>query len=43
MKPGTQAYQFAHGPLAGDRTDDLLAFLKDRKNIGLIPKCIRKP
>lgn len=27
--PGTVYYQFANGPLAGERTDDLLAFLLD--------------
>ena len=39
--PGTLIYQFAHGPLAGDHTDELLAFLKDKKNIKFIPTCIR--
>lgn len=40
--PGTVVYQFAHGPLAGDKTDELLSFLQDENNVKWIPKCIRK-
>ena len=39
--PGTIVYQYAHGPMAGDLTDDLLSFLKDKNNAQLIPPCIR--
>ncbi len=39
--PGSLIYQFAHGPLAGDHTDELLAFLKDPKNKKYLPACIR--
>ena len=39
--PGTVSYQFAHGPFAGEHTDDYLAFLKEENNIHLIPGCIR--
>ena len=39
--PGTVIYQYAHGPFAGQCTDDLLAFLKDKNNIACIPACIR--
>ena len=39
--PGTIVYQFAHGPLAGEKTDDLLAFLKEEQYVRMIPKCVR--
>ncbi|MBR2182356.1 MAG: hypothetical protein IJ858_02845 [Acidaminococcaceae bacterium] len=29
-EPGTQVYQFAHGPLAGETTDELLEFLLNK-------------
>ena len=39
--PGTIVYQYAHGPMAGEHTDELLSFLKDERNMNLIPPCIR--
>ena len=39
--PGVIMYQFAHGPMAGDATDELLSFLKEEKNAVWIPKSIR--
>lgn len=42
-QPGVLIYQFAHGPLAGEHTDELLGFLKDEKNQRkYLPKSIRK-
>ena len=30
--PGTVLYQYVNGPLWGDKTDDILSFLKDKEN-----------
>lgn len=30
--PGTVLYQYVNGPLYGDKTDEVLSFLKDKKN-----------
>ena len=32
LHPGTIIYQFAHGPLAGEHTEEFLSFLKDPAN-----------
>jgi hypothetical protein len=32
QEPGSIAYQYAHGPFAGDDTEELLAFLLEKKN-----------
>lgn len=40
--PGTIVYQYAHGPMAGEHTDELLSFLQDESNMRLIPSRIRK-
>ena len=43
ISPGVLTYQFAHGPLAGEYTDDVLSFLDDPKNRErFIPTVIRK-
>lgn len=31
-QPGLILYQYVNGPLWGDKTDEMLAFLKDSKN-----------
>lgn len=41
-RPGIIIYQFAHGPFAGEHTDELLSFLRDPKNRKeYLPRCIR--
>ncbi len=40
--PGSIVYQMCHGPFAGDWTDELLSFLKDKQNQErYLPKMIR--
>ena len=39
--PGTVVYQFAHGPFAGEKTDEYLGFLRDPAMQKLLPPCIR--
>jgi hypothetical protein len=39
--PGTIIYQFAHGPFAGEKTNEFLSFLTSEENTRFIPKCIQ--
>ncbi len=40
--PGTIVYQYAHGPMFGEHTNEVLSFLKNEQNMKYLPQCIKK-
>ena len=40
--PGILVYQYAHGPMFGEYTSEVLSFLKNEQNTRILPRCIRK-